>query len=113
MKKQEGSQHTAPRKTEREDDTMDGGMMGGFGGGMGGLGLIGGLLSTLLTIGVLVGLVFLGIWLWRRYGVSEGVASWTQPQGTRQAPARDILQTGYARGELTREEYQGMLQDLA
>ncbi len=47
--------------------------MGGFGGGMGGLGLFGGLLSTLLTIGLLVGLVFLGIWLWRRFGASEGV----------------------------------------
>ena len=100
---------------------MGGGMMGGFGGGMGGLGLIGGLLSTLLTIGVLVGLVFLGIWLWRpgqstrtgKYGASEGAGSWTQPQETRKASPREILQTRYARGELNREEYQSMLQDLA
>ena len=76
--------------------------MGGFGGGMGGLGLIGGLLSTLLTIGVLVGLVFLGIWLWRKYGASEGAGSWTQPQETRKASPREILQTRYARGELSR-----------
>ena len=88
-------------------------MMGGFGGGMGGLGLIGGLFSTLLIIGLLVGLVILGIWLWRKYGASEGVGSWTQPQETRKAPAREILQTRYARGELTREEYQSTLQDLA
>ena len=88
-------------------------MMGGFGGAMGGLGLIGGLLSTLLTIGLLVGLVFLGIWLWRRFGASQGVASWMQPQATRQPPAREILQARYARGELTREEYQRMLEDLA
>jgi putative membrane protein len=88
-------------------------MMGGFGGGMGGLGLFGGLLGTLLTIGVFVGLVFLGIWLWRRTGASEGASSWTQPQETRKASAREILQTRYARGELSREEYQGMLQDLA
>ena len=92
---------------------MGGGMMGGFGGGMGGLGLFGGLLSTLLTIGVLVGLVFLGIWLWHRYSASEEVSSRTQPQGTRQVPAREILQARYARGELTREEYQVILQDLA
>ena len=59
------------------------------------------------------GLVVLGIWLRRRFGASEGVGSWAQPQGTRQAPAREILQTRYARGELTREEYQGVLQDLA
>ena len=84
--------------------------MGGFGGG---LGLLGGLFGTLLTIGLLVGLVFLGIWLWRRFGVSEGVDSWAQPQRSQQPSAYDILQTRYARGELTREEYLSMLQDLA
>jgi putative membrane protein len=92
---------------------MGGGMMGGFGGGVGGLGLFGGLLSTLLMIGLLAGLVFLGVWLWRRFGASEGVGSWIQLQGTRQPTAREILQTRYARGEMTREEYLRMLQDLA
>ena len=92
---------------------MGGGMMGGLGGGMGGLGLIGGLFSTLLTIGLLVGLVFLGIWLWRRFGASEALSSWTQSQASQQPAAREILQTRYARGELTREEYRHMLQDLA
>jgi putative membrane protein len=96
-------------------------MMGGFGGGMGGLGLLGSLLSTLLIVGLLVGLVFLGIWLWRsggaartgKFGASVGPSSWTQPSGAGQPTAREILQTRYARGELTREEYQSMLQDLA
>ena len=69
--------------------------------------------STLLTIGVLVGLVFLGIWLWRRFGASEAVSSWAQPQASRQPAASEILQRRYARGELTREEYQRMLQDVA
>ena len=87
--------------------------MGGFGGGMGGLGLFGGLLSTLLLLGLLVGLAFLGILLWRRFGTSEGAGSWQQPPGTRQPTAREILQTRYARGELSREEYLSMLQDLA
>ena len=87
--------------------------MGGFGGGMGGLGLFGGLLSALFTIGVLVGLVFLGIWLWRRFGASEAVSSWTQSQGVQQPTVLEILQTRYARGELSREEYQSMLQDLS
>ena len=87
--------------------------MGGFGGGMDGLGLLGGLLGTLLTIGVLVGLVLLGIWLWRRFSAPGGASSWTQPSGAEQMSALDILQARYARGELTREEYQGMLQDLA
>ncbi len=92
---------------------MGGGMMGGFGGSLGGLGLVGGLFSTLLTIGLLVGLVFLGVWLWRRVGTSQGAGTGTFPQETRQTPVREILQTRYARGELTRKEYQTMLQDLA
>jgi putative membrane protein len=88
-------------------------MMGGFGGGMGGLGLFGGLLSALLTIGLLAGLVFLGIWLWRRFGASEGVSSWVQSQGTRQPTAREILQTRYARGEIDREEFERMKELLS
>ena len=87
--------------------------MGGFGGGMGGLGLFGGLLSTLLTIGVLVGLVFLGIWLWRRFSAPGGASSWTQPSGAGQTSALDILQARYARGELTRAEYEQMTNELA
>jgi uncharacterized membrane protein len=59
------------------------------------------------------GLIVLDTWLWRKFGASEGVSSWTRPQGTRQALAREIPQTGYARGELAREEFQGMLQDVA
>jgi putative membrane protein len=82
--------------------------MGGFGGGMGLLGV----LSTLLTLGLVAGLLFAGIWLWRRFGAAEGVGSWTRAQAVARMPAREILQTRYARGELTREEYQRMLQDL-
>ena len=87
-------------------------MMGGFG-GMGGLGLFGGLFSLVVTIGLLVGLVFLGIWLWRRLSPAEGTGAWAQPPATRQPSALDVLRTRYARGELTREEFQLMLQDLA
>jgi uncharacterized membrane protein len=88
---------------------------------MGGLSLFGGLLSILLAIGVLAGLVFLGVWLRRpgqalrtgRGSAPGGASSWTEPSGTWQPSALDILQARFARGELTREEYQGMLQDLA
>ena len=91
---------------------MVGGMMGSFG-GMGGWGLFGGLFSLVLTTGLLVGLVFLGIWLWRTFGAPAGTTAWTQSSETRQPSALDVLQARYARGELTREEYQGVLQDLA
>ena len=93
-------------------------MMGGFGGmsgfgGMGGFGLFGGLFSLVLAVGLLVGLVFLAIWLWRAFGAPAGTAAWRQSSETRQPSALDVLQARYARGELTREEYQGVLQDLA
>ena len=87
-------------------------MMGGFGSGMGGLGLFGGLISLVLTIGLLGGLVFLGVWLWRRFGDTAGASFRAQSPLTQQPSAREILQSRYARGELTREEYQTMLQDL-
>jgi hypothetical protein len=102
-------------------------MMGGFG-GMGGLGLFGGQLSLIFSIGLLVILVLLGIWLWQKvsptlrqpFGGAQGTAlsseTTAQPlTGIRSGgsqSAREILQIRYARGELTREEYLAMLQDL-
>jgi uncharacterized membrane protein len=74
--------------------------------------VVAGVLLTLVPL-LLGAVVFLGIWLWRRFGASQAVASWTQPQATRQPAAREILQARYARGELTREEYQRMVEDLA
>lgn len=103
---------------------MGGGIMEGFGGGMGLLGLFGGLFSLVFSIGLLVVLVLLGIWLWQktspalRQAQGTALSSETTAEpltGTlsvgRQS-AREILQIRYARGELTREEYQTMLQDL-
>jgi len=95
---------------------MGGGMIGGFGGGIGGLGLFGGLLNLVFSIGLLVALVLLGIWLWQK--VSPALSPETTAQlltRTRSVgsqSAREILQIRYARGELTREEFQAMLQDL-
>lgn len=87
-------------------------MMGGFG-GMGGWGLFGGLFGLVLTVGLLAGLVFLGIWLWRQFSPVAESSPGVQSPTTRQPSALDILQARYARGELTREEYQMMQQDLA
>ena len=95
---------------------MGGGMIGGFGGGMGGLGLLGGLLSLVFSIGLLVALVLLGIWLWRKVSPElspETTAQLlTRTRSVGSQSAREILQIRYARGELTREEYLAMLQDL-
>jgi hypothetical protein len=111
---------------------MGGGMMGGFGGGMGSLGLFGSLLSLIFSIGLLVILVLLGIWLWQKVSPAlrqAAVVSLSNHQGTAlgsettaqpltgiraggSQSAREILQVRYARGELTREEYLAMLQNL-
>ena len=103
---------------------MGGGMIGGFGGGIGGLGLFGGLLNLVFSIGLLVALVLLGIWLWQKlspaFQQAQDIA--LSPETTAQPltrmrsagsqSAREILQIRYARGELTREEYLAILQDL-
>jgi putative membrane protein len=86
-----------------------GGMMGGY--GYGGLGIFGGLLTLILVVGLLAGLVLLGIWLWRRYGEGSDVRFTPKPLRLELTP-REILGTRYARGELTREEFQTMIRDL-
>jgi len=70
------------------------GMMGGFG-----------LIGLLLNAVVIVGIVLLIVWAVKRFS-SQG----SQPSGG-QSP-RDIIQARYARGEITREQYQEMLKDL-
>ena len=85
---------------------------GGFG-GFGGFGLIGLIINLVLTIGVIVGLVLLAIWAIRRLTHNQrgSIISAGQSQGM--ATAREILQARYARGEITREEYQQMLTDIS
>lgn len=85
---------------------MGGGGMDGF--GFGGLGLIGGLIGLIFNLAIVIGIVILIVWAVKRF--SGGAANWNQPSGS-QSP-RDILQARYARGEITREQYQQMLQDL-
>ena len=81
-------------------------MMGGGGMmGFGGFGLIGLLFNLLIIIGV----VLLVVWAVRRF--TSGTTNGSQSLGN-QSP-REILQARYARGEITREQYQQMLSDLS
>ncbi len=73
--------------------------------GVGGFGLIG----LILNLAIIVGIVVLVVWAARRF--SGGGANWNQPSGGQ--PPREILQARYARGEITREQYQQMLGDLS
>ena len=74
-------------------------------GWMGGFGLIG----LIFNLVILVGIVMLIVWAVKRF--SSGASNWNQPSGN-QSP-REILQARYARGEITREQYQQMLNDLS
>ena len=82
-------------------------MMNGWMHGFGGMGLIGGIIGLLFNLVVVVGIVVLVVWAVKRF--SSGT---TFNPGTGVQTPREILQARYARGELTREQYQQMLQDL-
>jgi putative membrane protein len=79
---------------------MGGGMMSGFGG----LGLLGGLIGLIFNLAILIGIVLLIVWAVKRFNTGN-------PSSSSQMP-REILQARYARGEITREQYQQMLSDL-
>ncbi len=73
------------------------GMMGGFG-----------LLGLIFNLAVIIGIVILIVWAVKRF--AGGSTNWNQSSAS-QSP-REILQARYARGEITREQYQQMLSDL-
>jgi uncharacterized membrane protein len=100
---------------KKKKKTIMGGMMGSFGsgfGGFGGFGLIGLVLNLAFTVGMIVGLVLLIAWLWRR--VNPGGQTFAAPQSQVGAVAlpREVLQTRYVRGEITRDQYELMKQDI-
>jgi len=77
--------------------------------GWGNYGWIGMIINLIITVAVILGIVWLIIWLVRRTG-SNGLAN----IGSSIAPQspREILQSRYARGEITREQYLEILEDL-
>jgi putative membrane protein len=88
----------ALQQKKGEITMMGYGMMGGFG-----------LVGLAINIAIIVGIVVLAVWAVKRF--SAGSTNWGQTSSS-QSP-REILQARYARGELTREQYQQMLSDLS
>ncbi len=72
-----------------------------------------GLLFNLAILAALgLGVVLLVVWLVRRPSPGSSNPSITSIQSNSPQTPREILQVRYARGEITREEYHQMLEDL-
>ena len=92
---------------------MGGGMMsGGFGSGLGSFGLVGGLIGLLFNIAIIVGIIVLVVWAVQKFSRSSGPGLQTG-SSNQLLSAREILDIRYARGELTRDEYQTKLSDIS
>ncbi|MHB8089295.1 MAG: SHOCT domain-containing protein [Anaerolineaceae bacterium] len=82
-------------------------MMGNF--GYGNMGWIGMILGSIISIALLIGLVLLIVWAVRQMSANPTRLG---PQSSTGQSARDIAQARYAKGEISREEYQQILSDL-
>lgn len=83
-------------------------MGGGFMHGFGSMGLFGGWIGLIFNLAIIVGIVLLVVWAVKRF--TGGHVNGNQISGN-QSP-REILQARYARGEINRDQYQQILQDL-
>ena len=79
-------------------------MMTGIGMGLGGIGIV----FMILFWG---GLIFGGVWLVKSL-FNNGQGNQNGPVAPRQSSARELLDLRYARGEINREQYETMKQDL-
>lgn len=77
--------------------------MMGFGMGFGGLGI-------LLMVLFWVGLIALSTWVVK--SIFQGTGNTRNENGGSQTKAKEILDKRYARGEITREQYELMKQDI-
>lgn len=77
-------------------------------GSFGTWGWAGMILSMAIWVALLAAAILLVIWVVRRSSASVSAYS-----ASGQPTAREILQARYARGEISREEYQQILKDLS
>jgi putative membrane protein len=82
---------------------------GSFLGNFGVWGWIGLILNLIFSVGLIAGLILIVVWAVRRARVPTA----TGPHTTGQPTAKETLQTQYARGEITREQYEIRKQELA
>jgi putative membrane protein len=89
-------------------------MYGGTGyAGFGAFGWVGMILNLAITIGVIVGIIWLVIYLLRQLPPG-GLKSTDYTRVTDQIESpHEVIQLRYARGEISRDQYVEMLVDLA
>ncbi|NIM94715.1 MAG: hypothetical protein GTO18_13525 [Anaerolineales bacterium] len=90
--------------------------MGGFLGGCCGFGSYGALglfLNLVIIVGIIIGFALLIIFLVRRFSPNGQSPSSLRNKTNAVTSAREIIQARYAKGEITREQYQQMLSDLS
>jgi uncharacterized membrane protein len=93
---------------------MMGGWLGGAGCcGFGTYGAVGLILNLVITVGALVGIVLLIVWAVRRLKPGASLRSGDERRSGEENSARAILKLRYASGEITREQFQQILTDLA
>lgn len=90
---------------------MWGGFCSGILGGFSGLGMAGSILNLVITVGLIIGTVWLVIWIVRRLSSNQNTGLSQSGSDSMKSPV-DILKARYARGEVTRDEYQDILKDL-
>lgn len=88
-----------------------GGCCSGIFRGFGGLGMVGPILNLVITAGMIIGTVWLVIWIVRRFSSNQTTARSQSGPDNSKSPL-DIIKVRYARGEITRDDYQDMLTDL-
>jgi len=80
--------------------------------GMGGYGWFGIIFNLVLLIGLIAGFVVFIVWLVRKGSSNTQALASSSNLGNVTPSARDILEMRYARGEITREQYQTMKEDI-
>jgi len=78
----------------------------------GNTGWTGMMTGMILSIAILVSLIVLVVWSVRRLNYHTASGPQDFNSGSGKATAREIVQSRYARGELTREQYQQMIADI-
>jgi len=77
--------------------------------GYGSFGWIGMILGLVIMIALITGFVILVIWAIRRM---SGNTNHIQYPVSKELTAKDIAKARYAKGEISREEYQQLLSDI-